>query len=60
MKKWILIIPGIIGLALTFNPLHDQAGYRTFVETITGDQIVFFIGYHYAGFFSKRQTIQML
>ena len=55
-KKWILIIPGIIGLALTFNPLtRTEAGYRTFVETITGDQIVFFTpGYHYAGFFSKR------
>lgn len=54
-KKWLLIVLGGFAVILIFNPLtRTSAGYRTFVETISGGQKIFFSpGYHYAGFFSK-------
>lgn len=54
-KKWLLIVLGLLGLVLMFNPLtRTSSGYRTFVETVNGGQKIFFTpGYHYAGFFSK-------
>ena len=53
-RKWILIFLGLFALVLIFNPFtRTVAGYRTFVETVTGDEKIFFQpGYHYAGFFS--------
>ncbi len=54
-RKWMLVILALFGLALIFNPLcRTAAGYRTFVETVNGNQKMFFSpGYHFAGFFSK-------
>ena len=54
-KKWMLIGLMIFGLMLIFNPFtRTPAGYRTFVETINGNEKMFFNpGYHFSGFFSK-------
>ena len=54
-RKWILLIIGAFSLILIFNPFcRTEAGYRTFVETINGNEKVFFKpGFHFAGFFSK-------
>ena len=53
-RKWILILLGLFAMVLIFNPFtRTVAGYRTFVETVGGDQKIFFKpGYHFAGFFA--------
>jgi regulator of protease activity HflC (stomatin/prohibitin superfamily) len=55
-RKWILLALAGFSLILIFNPFYrTEAGYRTFVETINGNEKVFFKpGFHYAGFFSKN------
>lgn len=54
-RKWLLYIVAVLALALVFNPFtRTAAGFRTFVETVNGQQKIFFNpGFHYAGFFSK-------
>jgi len=54
-RKWMLLVLMGFGLLLIFNPFtRTPAGYRTFVETINGNEKIFFNpGYHFAGFFSK-------
>ncbi|MFD1553129.1 hypothetical protein DNU06_12425 [Putridiphycobacter roseus] len=54
-KKWMLMVLVGFALILIFNPFtRTAAGYRTFVETINGNEKIFFNpGYHFAGFFSK-------
>lgn len=54
-RKWLLYLLAAFSLILIFNPfIRTSAGYRSFVETINGNQTVFFTpGYHFAGFFSK-------
>lgn len=54
-RKWILYVLIAFSVVLMFNPFtRTSAGYRTFVETISGGQKVFFTpGFHYVGFFSK-------
>lgn len=55
-RKWMLVILIVFGMILIFNPFYrTEAGYRTFVETITGTEKVFFKpGFHFTGFFSKH------
>jgi regulator of protease activity HflC (stomatin/prohibitin superfamily) len=54
-RKWILYLLMAFSIVLMFNPFtRTSAGYRTYVETITGGEQVFFTpGFHYVGFFSK-------
>lgn len=54
-KKWLLFVLGFFALTLIFNPVtRTPSGYRTFVETVNGNQKIFFSpGLHFAGFFSK-------
>ncbi|MEO1438146.1 MAG: SPFH domain-containing protein [Bacteroidota bacterium] len=54
-RKWLLTGVFLLSAFLMFNTfVRTPSGYRTFVETINGNQKVFFSpGIHYAGFFSK-------